>query len=250
VLNQNNDFIGSCAVIPNTGENRNDQGTRKVITAAHKLKNVNEGDLLKVRVGEWDASGFKAPEVVSHQEYLVTRAVPHPLFNPVRLSNDIAVLVLERDLDLTDPYINSVCLPSCDQQFDHVFTNGSGSRCWVAGWGKDEFTGSFQFLQRKVNVPLVGRQGCEHSLRAALDRREAGQGQRFSLDPSELCAGGEEGKDACTGDGGSPLVCQAASGRWTVVGLVAWGVGCAEPEVPGVYTRVSHFREWIDSTNP
>merc|ERR1719422_2793539 len=26
------------------------------------------------------------------------------------------------------------------------------------------------------------------------------------------------GKDACTGDGGSPLVCQAQSGRWTVVG--------------------------------
>lgn len=30
--------------------------------------------------------------------------------------------------------------------------------------------------------------------------------------------------DACTGDGGSPLVCPIA-GKWYVVGLVAWGVG-------------------------
>merc|ERR1712213_66031 len=46
-------------------------------------------------------------------------------------------------------------------------------------------------------------------------------------------------KDACTGDGGSPLVCQRLSGRWTVVGLVTWGVGCAS-DVPGVYARMSH----------
>merc|ERR1712013_653147 len=38
------------------------------------------------------------------------------------------------------------------------------------------------------------------------------------IDPSEICAGAEVGKDACTGDGGSPLVCQAKSGRWTVMG--------------------------------
>merc|ERR1712130_131230 len=38
VLNQNNDFIGSCAVIPNDSSNNNGRGTRKVVTAAHKLK--------------------------------------------------------------------------------------------------------------------------------------------------------------------------------------------------------------------
>ena len=74
----------------------------------------------------------------------------------------------------------------------------------------------------------------------------SGVGDRFQLHQSEICAGGEIGKDACTGDGGSPLVCQAQSGRWTVVGLVSWGIGCAS-ELPGVYVRVSHFQNWINS---
>merc|ERR1712233_185893 len=61
VLNQNNDFIGSCAVIPNDSSNNNGRGSRKVVTAAHKLKNVQQNELLKIRVGEYDASGFNPP---------------------------------------------------------------------------------------------------------------------------------------------------------------------------------------------
>ena len=44
VLNQNNDFIGSCAVIPNDSSNNNGRGTRKVVTAAHKLKNIQQNE--------------------------------------------------------------------------------------------------------------------------------------------------------------------------------------------------------------
>merc|ERR1712013_538175 len=39
---------------------------------------------------------------------------------------------------------------------------------------------------------------------------------------------------------------QAKSGRWTVMGLVAWGVGCAS-DLPGVYVRMSYFKDWIDA---
>merc|ERR1712058_75775 len=155
----------------------------------------------------------------------------------------------DRRIDLRRNYVNPACLPSCQDQFDHVFRNGTGVRCWTAGWGKDEFSGQFQFIQHKVDVPIVPDHKCNIALKTALNNKERGVGDRFQLDPSEICAGTETGKDACTGDGGSPLVCQAKSGRWTVVGLVTWGVGCAE-QLPGVYVRVSQFREWIDSNNP
>jgi len=246
LLNQNNDFIGSCAIIPNDSTNDNGRGTRKVITAAHKLKKLQQSDLLKVRVGEWDASGFNPPETADHAEYTVMRILKHPQFSAGRLDNDIAILYTDRDINLNNNHINTACLPSCDNQFDYQFANRTGVRCWVAGWGKDEIDGSFQFKQHKVDLPLVEDGSCQAKLKVALNGQKRGVGDRFSLSPSEVCAGAEVGKDACTGDGGSPLVCQANSGRWTVVGLVTWGVGCAS-DVPGVYAKVSHFINWINA---
>ena len=116
----------------------------------------------------------------------------------------------------------------------------------MAGWGKNEFDGSLQSVQHKVDLPIVAHSQCNDALKTALNNHQAGVGDNFDLDDSEMCAGGEVGKDACTGDGGSPLVCEAESGRWTVVGLVTWGVGCAS-DVPGVYARVDHFTEWINA---
>eukprot|EP00088_Acartia_fossae_P035299 TRINITY_DN36332_c0_g1_i1.p1 TRINITY_DN36332_c0_g1~~TRINITY_DN36332_c0_g1_i1.p1 ORF type:complete len:454 (-),score=113.52 TRINITY_DN36332_c0_g1_i1:109-1470(-) len=245
LLNQNNDFIGTCAIVPEDFNNNNGRGTRKVLTAAHKLSKIGVNDLLKVRVGEFDASGFNPPERFQHQEYTVVKILKHPNFNPRRLDNDLAILTVERQIDLSQPHINTVCYPGCDDQFSYRFNNGTGTRCWVAGWGKNE-NGQFQFIQKKVDLPIFERNQCNQRLKNALNNKRNGLGDRFSLHASEVCAGGEVGKDACTGDGGSPLVCQSQSGRWTVVGLVAWGVGCAS-EIPGVYARISYFRDWINA---
>merc|ERR1712203_1075277 len=245
LLNENNDFIGTRAIIPESFSNDNNRGTSKVITAAHNLKKIGFNEIVKVRVGEYDASGYKSPEKVQHDEYLVNSFIKHPRFDPKRLSNDIAILRLTQRINLNNPYVNTACLPSCRDQFGYQFNNGTGVRCWVAGWGKNEVDGSFQFIQHKVDLPLVEKNSCNNKLKNALNAQRAGSGNRFSLSQSEICAGGQVGKDACTGDGGSPLVCQGQSGRWTVVGLVTWGVGCAS-DVPGVYARMSHFTQWIN----
>ena len=42
LLNQNNDFLGTCAIIPNDSSNNNNVATRKVVTAAHKLKSLEQ----------------------------------------------------------------------------------------------------------------------------------------------------------------------------------------------------------------
>lgn len=48
------------------------------------------------------------------------------------------------------------------------------------------------------------------------------------------------------GDSGGPLVIKQDS-HWIQVGIVSHGQGCAEPEFPGVYVRVSQYKSWISN---
>ena len=72
------------------------------------------------------------------------------------------------------------------------------------------------------------------------------------LTDNMICAGTESGaRDACNGDSGGPLFVQQDDGL-TQVGIVSWGdgpldaeVACGHKNAYGVYTRVSHYSDWI-----
>ncbi|KAH1027000.1 hypothetical protein HUJ05_000577 [Dendroctonus ponderosae] len=77
-------------------------------------------------------------------------------------------------------------------------------------------------------------------------------GAKYQLHESFMCAGGEAGKDACRGDGGSPLVCATAPNETALyqAGIVAFGVGCGKEGIPGVYADATHFYQWIKPAYP
>lgn len=195
---------------------------------------LRSGTQLRVRLGEWDAANTNEP--IQPLQQVVARIFVHPNFNSANLKNDVAILRLTTPVALGQyPTIGTACLPTAPM---------TNQRCFVSGWGKNDFSnsGSYQAIQKEVDVPLIASTQCEAQLRSTR------LGPTFLLDlASFICAGGEAGKDACTGDGGSPLVCQS-NNRWYVAGLVAWGIGCGQSNVPGVYVNVANYISWIQST--
>ena len=71
------------------------------------------------------------------------------------------------------------------------------------------------------------------------------------LRDSQICAGGEKGKDSCRGDSGGPLMAEHLKKRksnWFAVGILSFGdETCGEQDSPAVYTRVAHYVDWITS---
>merc|ERR1712038_2199055 len=206
-----------------------------ILTVAHCAeKFCSEPGKLKVRCGEWDTQNQSEPR--AHQDRTVQTLDIHPDFNDRNLANDWALLYTTKPFELQE-HIDTVCLPEPEEQFD-------GQNCFATGWGKDQFgaAGEYQVVLKEIDLPVVGHQQCQDSL------RRTRLGRRFNLDDSFICAGRIAGKDTCKGDGGSPLVCQSKGDPFTYVqaGVVAWGIGCGEDATPGVYASVSKAVCWID----
>ncbi|CAG7823718.1 unnamed protein product [Allacma fusca] len=205
--------------------------SRHILTAAHCIKGHKPSDL-RVRLGEWDVN--HETEFYPHVERDVSGIAIHPEFYAGNLFNDLAIVKLEGYVDFRqNPHISPVCLPHKNFEF-------SNQRCFVTGWGKDAFgeIGKYQNVLKEVDVKVLPNFECEQKL------KRTRLGPDFVLHPGFVCAGGEEGKDACKGDGGGPLVCDI-KGTWQLAGVVSWGVGCGQRDVPGVYVRVSQYNDWI-----
>lgn len=204
-----------------------------ILTAAHCVANKQQ-DTLLVRAGEWDTQTRN--ELYPHHDRRVREVIIHERFSKGSLFNDIALLILDEPFEFAEN-VQPVCLPPRNHNFDH-------SRCFASGWGKNVFgkEGKYQVILKKVELPVVPHQSCQSSMRTTR------LGMRFILDKSFMCAGGEVGQDTCRGDGGSPLVCPVPGSptHYYQAGIVAWGIGCGEKGIPGVYVSVAVFRDWID----
>ncbi|XP_039968213.1 phenoloxidase-activating factor 2-like [Bactrocera tryoni] len=205
-----------------------------VLTAAHCAQNA-QPHLTIARAGEWDTNTKQ--EVLPHQDVRVKEVIRHERYNKGALYNDVALFILVTPFTWAEN-VRPICLPEPAANFDY-------SRCFATGWGKTKFgkESDYPMILKKIELPAVPHDVCQANL------RKTRLGRFFQLHQSFMCAGGEEGKDACKGDGGSPLVCPDPNNpkRYYQAGIVAWGIGCGAINVPGVYANVAYLRNWINT---
>lgn len=178
-----------------------------------------------------------------YQRLPVSQIINHPNYNASTFDSDIALLKLATPATLGQ---SNGGLPV--QLISPVGANSgmlAGVLATVTGWGNrsgQPFPGGNDFPEalHQVEVPIMSQQECL-----------AAYGS--DITSSMLCAGyAAGGKDSCQGDSGGPLVFfEPSSQQWRQAGIVSWGIGCAAPNLPGVYTRLSLFSNWISSViNP
>ncbi|KAF7282538.1 hypothetical protein GWI33_002403 [Rhynchophorus ferrugineus] len=205
-----------------------------VLTAAHKIANLSS---VSVTMGLYNTYNFSNTQTSQVQQIWI-----HSFYNQTYLKNDVALLRLATPMNLG---LN--VMPICLSQAGRSYIGSPSSACLVSGWGQTNFAVDDAPTQtlKQVHVPIVSNQQCMTSFTRVLGAAYATAYLDF---PNEICAGGQAQQDACTQDGGSPLICSDTSTQFSLAGLVLWGKNCGQPDVYGVYLNVPSYLSWIQCT--
>lgn len=214
---------------------------RYALTAAHCVLDMGE-ELIFGRAYIFSEEG---------QTVSVERAFIHPGFEAENYLNDIAVLRLDRALEL-----KPVPLGSPPEQSDsrnrsltiaptraaELYVENQmptteiswGSAALFLGWGRN-VDGYYSARLRRADTSLAAHQEC----------RAVYADSGIKITDQMICAGLRG--DACSGDSGGPLLIVNERSQIRQIGIVSFGMGCGLAGYPGVYTRIDRYRDWIDA---
>jgi len=107
----------------------------------------------------------------------------------------------------------------------------------VAGWGDTRGDARLPKALHEAAVALLPDTECVHAYGADF------------VPGSMVCAGDPVlgGVGACEADRGAPLFI-VRNGGFLQVGIAGWGLGCAQPGYPGLYTSVTAVHAWVQAT--
>ncbi|XP_074651405.1 uncharacterized protein LOC141906106 isoform X2 [Tubulanus polymorphus] len=246
-----------------------------ILTAAHCVKHIPNVESARILLGESHFALNQGTEVkmeiekiIMHPDYVNKNLVLYKtekenIIYGMQIYNDIALMKLRQPVKLSD-YINIVCLPGPNEIFP------TGTNCVHSGWGRTNASSwedaAYPETALHTNLKLIYHEECKKMYDAIYGKGEPDtpymeenstdiiKGTQFKYSPKNwqqtvVCGKSPHNKiqSGCHGDSGSPLVCKNADGKWATLGIVSWGAKCGSASIPGVYTRVQAFLEWIDT---
>ncbi|XP_068630989.1 trypsin-1-like [Battus philenor] len=193
--------------------------SRTLLTAAHCTSSyISEPSLLRAVVGT-------ANRLVGGKTYELLKIIVHEFYASTSLENDISLLVTTNKMTFSSS-VSAVNIPG------NNLILPVGTYALVSGYGSISFEGPSSLVLLAARVKVVEQSACARAYIRIAD-----------VTNSMLCANAQDPlRDACQGDSGGPLVVNN-----TLIGIVSWGEGCADPNYPGVYTRVSEYKTWINT---
>jgi len=215
-------------------------GNKWIITAAHCIVDGPKASSYNVVVGRHSLTSFNKDFTRRHG---VQRVIVHPKWTgdyEEEMSNDIALIELRTPMTFNE-FVQPACLP------DNVSSNPDGlyqpgTMALISGWGEmdpkkpeQEDPGRSPRILRAAAIPFIEWNACKN----------ANFLYQEMVTKTMTCAGYMTGGiDGCQGDSGGPLV-KIVDGKATLLGVVSWGIGCAQPNNPGIYTNVAYELDWI-----
>jgi len=219
-----------------------------VLTAAHCYYQYISGKMadIVVVIGKHDLSDptstTTSTSFVGVRNTVTSEAIPlrdvkiHPSYTSSPDTHDFAILFLKRPTIVKN--IPTIALNS------NAAKPSGGSAVQVMGWGdvdEDPNIRQFSNTLQIATLKALENNDCDQTSGWVGEMRVSYVGY---IDKSMLCAQ-HRSRDACQGDSGGPLIIRGDTAKDDIlVGLVSWGVGCAN-KFPGVYARVSSAHGWI-----
>lgn len=186
-----------------------------------------------MRLGAFDRNGticdYGTERCGHYQTFGIDKIIPHRNFNDRAFNGryDIALIRLNRPIQFT-PEMRPVCLPFGRNRRDEPTKDNVLT---VSGWGLT--MEKYEYIaKRSVSINLWTTERCKE--------------QFPQVDGTRLCAVAL-GKNSCNGDSGGPLMYQFERKRMVLEGIVSFGAfDCNYTELPGVYTRVRSYEQWLN----
>lgn len=200
---------------------------RWILTAAHCLQG-ELGVASNLLVG---AAVTARHEIVNSQGE-IAKVIVHRGYKGTKKDNRNDIALLKTKLPISS-WAKRTVVPAClpDKKETEDYQVGI-----ISGFGQIAHDGPVSRELLATSVKLASNSHCSRVY-----------GRLFDAE-SMVCAGeiSKGGKDTCQGDSGGPIVGKK-NGKYVLLGVTSFGYGCGERYVPGVYTKVSTFTDWIIS---